>query len=419
MFRFTIAILISMPMLTHAIASDSLTQQLQKIFDEHQLMGMSAIAVRDGDIVQSIHLGVSCHTRQIPVCGETHFRVASISKTFTAIAFMQLVEQGLADLDQDISTILGYGVSNPFFSQTSITPRMLLSHTSSLNDSDAYSAFLMDTYYRPDPLPIRELISATGKAYNEDIWLNKNPGSFFQYSNLAYGILGTLIEIISHTRFDQYVRENILLPMQITGSFNIQHIKDHDLIATLYRANNGNWIPQFDNLPENPPVPKELDNYIPGYNGLIFSPQGGLRISPADLSRVMIMLMNNGTWHQTQLIKQSTVQTMLEQQWEYDGTNGDSYNNLFTCWGLGLHLTGNNQFENLFNGLSMVGHSGNAYGLISSMYFDKDKKWGFIFITNGSKNPFLSGQRSPFYLMEEQVFEALFQSLTPFVNKKN
>jgi len=418
MARYCVIFLLFMNGINPLAASDSLSHRLYAIFKEHQLMGLSAVTVVDGDITHSIHLGVSSYEREIPVSDNTHFRVASISKTLTAIAFMQLVEKGLANLDQDISSILGYEVRNPFFAHTPITPRMLLSHTSSMSDSDTYTAFLMDTYNRPDPLPIRELITPGGGAYKEDIWLNRSPGSFFQYSNLAYAILGTIIEILSQTRFDLYIRENILLPMHINGSFNIHDFQDPDKIATLYRAADNKWIPQFDNLTENFPTPRDLNKYTPGDNGLIFSPQGGLRISANDLAKIMIMLMNGGTWGQTQMLSSSTVQTLFEPQWKYDGTNGDSYNRLFTCWGLGFHLIGDKQYANLPEDQSFVGHSGNAYGLISSMFFDKDDKFGFIFITNGSKMPFRAGQRSAFYLLEEQFFEALWHSVEPFVNKK-
>ncbi len=385
-------------------------EDLQEIVTINNLMGMSVIAVHDSKIAYEGYFGLSNYSENIPVAERTLYRVASISKTVSSMAFMMLHEQGLADLDDDISDILGYTIRNPHHPDIPITPRMLMSHTSTLNDGSTYAGFLGITYNNPSPPAISELILHGGNNYAADIWINATPGEHFRYCNLGYGLLGSVIEAITQTRFDQFVYQNILSPLEIDGGFNIHELNNPSNLAVLYRMDCGQWSPQFDHFPQGLPEPVDYSDYIPGHNGLIFAPQGGLRISAKDLSKIMILLMNKGTYEGMQLLSESTVELMLEQQWQYDGNNGNNYGNLFNAWGLGLHLITNQQDGDIvIPGYSMKGHSGQAYGLISDMYFNNDPDFGIIFITNGSAGPFFEGLKSAFYEVEEQIFAALYQ----------
>jgi CubicO group peptidase (beta-lactamase class C family) len=102
---------------------------------------------------------------------------------------------------------------------------MLLSHTSSLAEGSKYNDFLAATYADTPP-EVSQLLIPNGLYYNEDTWSSHKPGTFFQYSNINFGLLGTLIEAISGQRFDIYMREHVLAPLSIAGSFNIADIKD-------------------------------------------------------------------------------------------------------------------------------------------------------------------------------------------------
>jgi len=73
----------------------------------------------------------------LPLSDRTIFRIASISKSFSAVAIMQLIEAGKLSLDDDASKLVGFAVRNPKFPDKVITLKMLLSHTSSINDHDA------------------------------------------------------------------------------------------------------------------------------------------------------------------------------------------------------------------------------------------------------------------------------------------
>ncbi len=406
---FYTALLLSLFCINIALADKNPEEQLQEIVSTQNLMGMSAVAVHEGKVIYTGHFGLSNYAFQTQVSDHTMYRIASISKAVTAMAFMKLHEQGLAGLDDDISAILGFTIRNPHHPDISITPRMLLSHTSTLNDGNTYGSFLGATYDNPAPPHINQLIVPGGSFFSDNIWLNATPGDYFQYSNLAYGILASVIEKIADTRFDIYVKENILQPLGIEGSFNIHDIENYSNIAVLYRMSCGQWEAQADNFPNGLPDPVDYSGYAPGHNGLIFAPQGGLRISAADLAKIMITLMEKGTYDTTQLLEEETVALMHERQWLYNNSNGDNYFNLFNSWGLGLHLITNQQDGDIvIPGYSMKGHAGEAYGLISDMYYNNNPDFGIIFITNGSAGAFAYGWNSAFYEVEEQVFDVLY-----------
>ncbi len=119
--------------------SDSLTNQLAKIFNSYTIAGMSIIVVKKDSIVYHNYFGKRDIANNLPINDNTIYRIASISKSFVSTAIMQLVEKNQLSLNADISTILGFQVRNPNFPNDPITVEMLLTHTSSLSDNAGYS----------------------------------------------------------------------------------------------------------------------------------------------------------------------------------------------------------------------------------------------------------------------------------------
>jgi len=383
-------------------------ETIDNIAFENQLIGMSVAVVCNGSISDIHNYGKADLNRNIAVTDSTMFRIASISKSVTATALMKLFEEGLFGLDDNVSDYLGFNLYNPQYPSQSITFRMLLSHTSGLSDGSGYSPFLSATANQNPPPHISQLLTPGGLYYTSDMWLSREPGSWFSYANVNFGVIGTLIERLSGVRFDIFVRENILLPLGIHGSFNISDIGNINNVAVLYR----NSIPQADNYQGIAPPPRDLSQYNIGTNGLIFSPQGGLRISAADLCNFMIMQASGGKWNNMTIFDSTTINLMPQTQWDYNGSNGNNYYNLFRRWGLGFHLTTNTlNGDIVIPGTPMTGHPGEAYGLISDMYFEKVKQFGLIFITNGYSGSagYAWGNYSAFYLPEEQIFNAIRQ----------
>jgi CubicO group peptidase (beta-lactamase class C family) len=392
------------------LSGQNINLQLQNIFEDHELMGMSAVAVYNDSIIYSGNFGKADYARNIPVTDSTLFRIASISKTVAATALMILYEKGYFQLDEDIGNILGYKVRNPDFPNVAITPRMLLSHTSSIQDCIGYYNLMTDAYKYNPPPSLSRLLTDTGYYHTSDLWQNKMPGTYFMYSNLNFGIIGTMVEKLSGECFDNFCMNHIFYPLKIAGSYNVQDVSNMNNVAVLYRAYAGKWYPQADNFHGTKPQPRNLDEYVAGNNGIIFSPHAGLHISATDLARFMMMHINGGIYRGVRILQDSTVRLMHSPQWIFNGNNGDNYYGLFRSWGLGFQLTTNTKnMDNIASQYILNGHIGESYGLVSDMFFNSDNKFGMIFMTNGSAEPFECSNSSAFYAVEDEVMRSLFE----------
>jgi CubicO group peptidase (beta-lactamase class C family) len=146
------------------------------------------------------------------------FTLASISKTFIAVAVMQLVEEELVDLDTDINQYLlepDHRIFHPNYSSHSITLRKLLSHSASIAVSESTQLGLYrlnDTAF--DQATLSEALF-TYVNPNTSNWLPKPPGSVSFYSNEGSSLAGFVVEKVTNMSFDQYVKEKIMKPLQI------------------------------------------------------------------------------------------------------------------------------------------------------------------------------------------------------------
>lgn len=405
MHRIIIVLLISLCVNSYAqrknnTMNENPKTELEAIAKKHNVIGLGVCIIKDGKS-STFYYGLRNLTDSLPVTENTLFRVASISKVVTAIAIMQLIEQGIIQLDEDINNYLKRGLRNRYYPKVPITCRMLLSHTSSINDNTDYEQFIERTYKEIQVPAIYELFNN-----QSNIWMNEKPGKYFNYSSLNYGILATIIENVTGERFDRYVETNILQQLGISGGFNIANIEDKHQISVLYRGT----IPQTDYFQNNYPIDKDFPI---GINGLYYAPQGGLRISVKNLSKILQMLLNKGIYKNNTILKAKTVEEMEISQWENNGTNGDTYHNLFLNWGLGLQKTTQTKGGDfIMPNTSFTGHIGDAYGLIGCMYYNREKNIGFVFISNGTTNKkgYLPGINSSYPRLEEEVFDFIYRN---------
>lgn len=392
----------------------NLTSQLQQIKNTYNVVGMSVCVTKSNSLVYSGSFGLRDINRNLPVNDSTIYRIASISKYFTAVALMKLYQQGLFSLDADVSTYLGYTLRNPYFPNDVITIRKILSHTASLRDGSGYNTFLNASYNQNPPPPLQQLITPSGSYFTSDMFSSSKAPSdnYFTYANVNYGIIGTLVEKISGVRFDIFCNNNIFQPLGLTASFVINDLPNINNVAVLYRKTGGNWVPQADNYNGVMPPPRNLTNYIIGSNAVIFSPQGGLRISANDLSIFMRLMLNGGIYNGTRILNDSTVNLLHNPAWIFNGSNGNNYYGIFNTYGFGCHRT-----TDLLQNEILFGHPGEAYGLISDLYFSKIKNYGIVFITNGGQ--WGNGNYSGWYNIEEDIFNACYSHLDSFLVKVN
>lgn len=390
-----------------------------------ELASLSVVALRAGKVCYEAQFGhrVIGEGRSQPVTARTMFRIASISKMMTTLGVMRLVEQGRLSLDADVSDYLGFTLRNPHFPQHPVTLRTLLSHTASLRDSAGYS-WGFDT-------ALKDVLVPGARLYGDGaMWSDQAPpGAFFTYCNLDWAVIGTLMERVTGERFDRLMKRLLLEPLGLRGGYNPAEFTQAELadVATLYRKRtvdtevwdpSGPWIAQADDFGTKPPVaPSGIDTYVPGTNATPFSPTGGLRISAADMAKVMQMLANRGRHGANAFLRPETVAQMLARQWNFDGRggNGDSNRNLFYAWGLGNQqfedkpLTGHQVVDG--GGFSGVGHLGDAYGLRSVFMLDPATGNGMVALVGGtSTDPDrYVGRYSSMARFQEQILTALYR----------
>ncbi|QLE00717.1 beta-lactamase family protein [Galbibacter sp. BG1] len=390
--------------------NNTIEKALDSVFKKNELMGMSVVLITNGEISYQYQQGLANEAKNTSITEETIYRVASISKSITATALMQLWDEGKVNLDIDVSNYLSWKLVHPKHPNTPITLRHLLSHQSGIRDGSGYGKFSKDMI--SEKLHIQELFTEDGAYFSEDLFADHQPGAYFSYTNCTWGIIVSVIENISKQRFDDYCRERIFGPLQMKSDFNVEKIEPVSSIAALYRFENNKWIPQVDDYTDTKPTSRAYPSYQLGQNGLLFGPQGSLRSSAEDLATFALMLMNNGTFKEKEVLKKETVAEMLGSQWLYNGDNGDTWENFFLSYGLGMHqITNKEGGDIIFPDRKMVGHPGIAYGLLSDMYFDSKSKSGIVFITNGSKKEYQYGKKTSFYQVEEDLFYAIYPFL--------
>jgi CubicO group peptidase (beta-lactamase class C family) len=289
------------------------------------------------------------------------FRIASISKSFTATSLMQQIEAGKISLQDDVSTLVGFPVRNPAFPDQVITLDMLLSHRSSINDSQGY--FSLDAI---DPAKNPEW----KKAYNAYA-----PGKGYMYCNLNYNMAGAILERISGERFDQYVKHHILDPLGLYGGYCVDSL-DAGRLAHIYeyRTDSAKFIPS---PAAYNPRSAEIAAHQPGRTTPIFSPTGGMKISARDLALYMVMHSRMGKYRGGRIMRKGSAEEMQRPRSEQEG--------------YGLALT---RSTNIIKGVEMRGHTGSAYGLYSAMFWQPKEKYGFVVISNGCHPGYTDGMNT-------------------------
>jgi CubicO group peptidase (beta-lactamase class C family) len=383
-------------------------QAVDDIRDKYDLMGLSVVTVCDAKISGAFHAGLRDYERNLPVNDSTKFRIASISKLVMTTAMMKLYDKKLFKLDDDVSKYLGFTLRNPHHPDRPITIRMLLSHTSSINDGSRYEDFLMANYKNvSNPLDFSQLLVPGGLYYTEDMWRKEPPGEYYTYCNANFVLAGTLIEKISGQNFDDFMSENLFIPLGITGSYTAEGVPDINNLAVIYRNEEGKWVPQTDDYKGTLTSPRDFSGYKTGTNAAVFSPQGGLRISALELARVMMLHLDKGTFDGKRIISKKSIRLMRTPQWTFNDGNGDTDGGKERCWGLSVKiLTNTPSYDLNYADAKMLGHSGDAYGLISEFYFNPETKSGLILITNGIFNNLTKSSSSDFYDFEEAIFSA-------------
>jgi CubicO group peptidase (beta-lactamase class C family) len=309
--------------------------------------------IYDTDVIYSNAYGYYDIEGKKPATTQTLYLQASVSKTVTATALMQLYEQGLFDLDDDVNQYLPFDLRNPHYPDIPITIKMILSHRSSLADDNLYWLCLSYIPGDPDvegfPTPwLEEYLTPGGSAYSSSTWSTAKPGEEYYYANIGFSIVAYLVELLSHQDFDAYCRQHIFQPlwMNTTGF----RLRDHDIdtIAVPYEFKDGMYFRH------------------PHYGIHMLYPAITLRTSIEDFSHFIIAHMNGGVWNGIRILNESTVDLMHTAHF----SPSDTYN-----YGLGWSIT-NKLLEKTY------GHSGGYVGVHDIVTIVPDDDIAVILFSN-------------------------------------
>ena len=360
---------------TNSIQFDTKSNQhldlfMQMLMQLSKVPSVSASIIKHDVVLWSKGYGFYDLQNNKPATNTTLYNIASISKTVTATALMQLYEQNLFELDEDINMYLPFSVRHPMFLDSPITFRMLLSHHSGFSEDPKEFYKYFPEEQCPIPLYpwIETYLSPDGNNYTSEIWSNDAPGERFHYANIGFALIGYLVERITGQPFYQYCKDNIFIPLKMYNTSYIFSDINLSNLAIPYKFIFNHYKP--------------YDHYC--YVGY---PCGSIQTSVTDFSHFIIAHMNQGIYDGYQLLNATTIELMHTIQYP-DGN-----------YGLGWFVWNDTNHE------SYYGHTGGDYGVTTSVTVRVSESCAVVYFTNGS--PWRPIQVIAWRLFENILFSTL------------
>ena len=308
-----------------------------------KIPGLSIGIVINGKPTYAQGFGARNLENNLPMTHDTLFGIASMSKSFCALAILQLQEQGKIELDAPVSNYIDFKLGNK---DNPIKVHHLLCHSSGLPELDATHAANDKNSFIPMSSNKDFLLfinRATSEQYDA-------PGNVFMYNNDMYTCLGLIVEKVSNMKYEDYIRENILKPFEMKRSTYLKEnfMNNDNVISGYFLSKDG----------------KSMDKHELKTDPLDYA-CGGLYSSVRELQNYMIGLMNEGTFNNNQIIQKSS----LNKMWTSYITPPERYGK-----GYGYGFSVNNDFF----GYTLVGHGGSI--ATSGGYFAMipEKKMGVV-----------------------------------------
>ncbi len=288
-------------------------------------------------------LGYADRDAKTPVTADTHFRVGSISKTFVAMALVQLAEDGVVDLDAPVEEIAPeVAIDNPWHDTDPVRVIHLLQHTAGFDDMH------FNELYLPEGEIDRSLadVLAINPRSRRVRW---RPGSRMSYSNPGYAVAGYLIEKLTIERYEDYIQREILAPLEMTTSSFRLSTPDEKTMARGYSS------------PTGPPS---------GYPRIYLRPAGNLHSSPSELGRFVRMLLGWGELGTAFVVDPEYLGNMEQPRTTEASTAG-----LRNGYGSGIASLLDLPYP-------MLGHGGGIDGFLSTYAYSPSRDVGYVILLN-------------------------------------
>lgn len=310
--------------------------------------GVQVVVIEDGQVTDAYAVGWATHGSD-PMTADHRMRIASISKVAVGLEAMRLKELGRLDLDVPVGTYWGVTSQNPYYPDTPVNIRSILSHTSSISNlgddaSRAYSA-------------VRSRLAGSG--YSHLV-----PGDIgsWSYNNYAFSVLGMTVELAAGQTMNSLLRRDFFDIMEIDGAFAPGDLRDSSALVTLVYAGGG--------VARSTATQRDIHSpTTPGASGTYFA--GGLTISGRDLAKLVALLANDGSYEGLQLLQPQTVALM------------ETYNPTQLSDGSYQALPLRYQ-KNICGRDGLYYHTGSAYGVYNWVSYDPVTRDGIVVLTVGA-----------------------------------
>ncbi|MGD8362456.1 MAG: serine hydrolase domain-containing protein [Gemmatimonadota bacterium] len=334
------------PRVAEAVAAVQTWLEAERAYE--QIPGVSAAIVHDQELVWSGAYGMAHPDRQMAATPTTVYSICSISKLFTSISVMQLRDRGLVDLTAPVSTYLPwFTLHQQFDGSAPITVEGLLTHSAGLpreSDQPYWSA--------PDfPFPTREEI-IEGLQNQETLY---PAWKYFQYSNLGLTLVGEIVRQVSGMPYDQYVREHVLTPLDLTNTYP-------EIPAEL---RGGQLADGFSALTR-----EGTREPTPFFQAKGIAPAAGFASTAEDLAKFASWQFRLTPGHD-EVLNATTLDEMQRVHYVDPGWE--------TFWGLGFSVQRHDD-------RTFVGHGGSCPGFRTELSMQKDDKIAVVFMANAMVN---------------------------------
>ena len=345
----------------------------KKIIEEHHIPGIGLGFNKDGAPLYEKNFGYRDVEKKLSVNAETVFGIASMTKSFTSVAIMQLQESGKLSVHDEIVKFLPDFRTSEMEKAKLITIHHLMTHTSGLPPISTH-VYARKRWIDQDPSAKDyglDLVNHPGPAidtYEEmldfiaghDFTLLGNPGDSFSYSNDSFGLLGIIISRVSGQTYEEYITEHILKPADMKNSFfDLTNIENLDNITTLYAARN---------------TKEKLDVYAAPlwWDAPSMRAAGYLKSTVNDILKYLEIFRNKGVVRGVRILSAASVEQMIYPHIEFE--KGRFY-------GYGLRIIPD------YFGSTFINHGGGLKGVSSFMGVIPEKGLSGVILSNLSDVP--------------------------------
>ena len=313
--------------------------------DYENLPGLTAVVTDKKETKWTGSFGFSDGVQTMRV--ENTFSICSISKLFTAVAIMQLVEDGKINLDDPIQKVLPwFDINNDFKDAPELTIKSILSHSSGLPRESNHPYWSWPDFPFPTKQDVIEELKNQEMLYP--------PSKYYQYSNLGLSLLGFIVEEVTQTNFDDYVNQNILIPLSMNNTKTYMSSEDYGKNLTLgYSSLNRN-------------NEREKVNF---FNADGIAAAAGFTSNVEDLAKFARWQIDLVKSLEKNILSPETLKLMHEIHWDDELTS--------VTRGLGFGVYN-------FDGENWVGHGGSCPGYRSQLYINTNKELAYSVMINSS-----------------------------------